>query len=399
MDDKTVYALRVQKQWFSKLQVVVVTFIYFIAIELISQIILLQTGDLYVHYNSDLNLHIQFALDGTGGYSLVTWVYQVLNSIFHNQISIAIFLICLIFLGIYVSSWYIKKTTKIDNWALCLIMGLLVYCSAALYMPSFNLYRYLGLCMAGVWHNSTLFGIKLMGVLQVYFFHKIAIRFQEERKTSTGELVCFALAGVLSAWLKPNLDLALYPALAIMLIIWFIQGRGQWLKPLVTIACTVIPTFFLLLWQSSVMFEGGAASSFAVSPFYFITQWTTNIPIAVLQSLAFPISVLILCWKYLIRLNKNCFVWIATLIAYLQYMFFIEPGSRIDDGNWTWGAHVMVFLLFLVSAEFLISNTKGLWNQRGWKKYWLVICYGLFLLHAWYGYEYLMYYFTTGNYI
>lgn len=399
MDDKTVHTFRVQKQWFSKLQVVVVALIYFIAIELISQIILLQTGDLYVQYNSDLNLHIQYALDGTGGYSLVTWGYQVLNSIFYNQISIAIFLICLIFLGIYVSSWYIKKATEIDNWSLCLLVGLLVYCSAALYMPSFHPYRYIGLCMAGVWHNSTLFGIKLVGVLQVYFFHKIAVRFQEERKTSKGELVCFALAGVLSAWLKPNLDLALYPALAIILIIWFMQGRGKWFKPLVTIACTVLPTFVVLLWQSSVTFDGGVSSSLAIKPFFIISQWVSNIPMAAIQSFAFPLTVLGLGWTQLKKMDSFSFVWLGSIIAYMQYALLIEPGERMMHGNWSWGIFVMVFLLFLVSAEFLISNTKRFWNEGGWKKYWMIICYGVFLLHAWYGYEYLIYYFTTGNYI
>ena len=398
-DEKWVYTLGIQKNLFSKLQTIVVAFVYFVAIELISQIILLQTGDLYIQYNSDLNLHIQNSLDGVGAYSLISEVYKVLTLIFHNQISIAIFLICLIFLGVYVTSWYIKKVAQIDNWSLCLLVGLFVYSSAALYVPSFNSYRYIGLYMAGVWHNSTLFGIKLVGVLQVFFLHKIAARFQLEHKTSIKVLVCVAFVGVLSAWLKPNLDLALYPALAIMLIIWFIQGRGKWFKPLVEIACTVIPTFAVLFWQSEVVFDGGVSSSFAIKPFFIMSQWVSNIPVAALQSFAFPLAVLVLGWTRLKKMDSFAFVWLGSIIAYMQYALLVEPGDRMMHGNWGWGILVMTFLLFLVSAECLLSNTKGLWNQRGWKKYWLVICYGLFLLHAWYGYEYLMYYFTTGNYI
>lgn len=55
---------------------------------------------------------------------------------------------------------------------------------------------------------------------------------------------------------------------------------------------------------------------------------------SVLQSIAFPLAVLLVGWRGFKRVDQYCLVWIATGFAYFQYLFLVETGSRMDHGNW-----------------------------------------------------------------
>lgn len=385
------------KKYHDKLWMVCVGFIYFMALELIGQVIIYQTNELGGKLGSDLIEHIRLAVEGTNTYSLLSGVYIALDFIFRNQISVAIFLICLIFSGILAGAWYLKKVSNTNNVYLCLLISLCAYCSAAIYLPCFNPDRYKGLLMSGIWHNSTTFAIKFIGIFQIYVFQKIAERFRKKHSIDVTELICFSVLGVISAGLKPNLDLALYPALAVILGIWCIQNNGRFLKELLLIAVTVLPTFFVLFIQSNILFNN-STSSFAVAPFYIIKLYVDNIPISIFQSFAFPIAVLMLAWNRFKKLDSYTFVWIASIIAYMQSVLFVETGIRKEAGNWLWGILVMMFFLFLINAEYLISNAKILWNGGGWKKIWLIVSGCFFVIHTYYGIEYLYYYLKTGIY-
>lgn len=353
----------------------------------------------------DLNAQVQVAIGPPGSvgsyvpvYSLYKYVFRFLNWIWPNDWIFVFFELGIVLAGCLVTGRYIHNFSFCKNPALTALFGLGLYCADPIFLPMFNPYRAMGLQAGGLWHNPTLLGIKLLGVVLLWLFARISP--QIARQAPGKLLACFAFAGLIATWIKPNLILCIYPALAVLLLIWLKQAGGRAFWRLAAFAATVLPSMGILLWQylltygeSSVQ-ESGIGILFG----YSITLFAENPVMSILQSMAFPLAVLAVCWRALKRLDSYCLAWIATGFAYLQYLFLIETGPRMTHGNWDWGVCVMAFLLFVVSFEELLRQMADQWNGNAWGKVWVCCCWGLLGWHVICGVIFLITNLTQGSY-
>lgn len=231
--------------------------------------------------------------------------------------------------------------------------------------------------MSGVWHNSSLVALKLTSLIMLFLFQSIAEKINQKQKIPHIELIIFAFAAMIGAWIKPNLVFVMYPALAVMIIIWFFKDKRLF-KQLLYLLLTIVPTLFILIIQTKIMFPDRIGEAIAIRPFmymnfhYNIHHYPTFLIfiLTVLQSFLFPLAALLLLWKYIKEMGNYTYVWIFAIISLLEAVLIVELGWRQYHGNWTWGAYAAMFLLFLVTIEYLVKYSAKLW--LGWgilKKY------------------------------
>lgn len=353
----------------------------------------------------DLWMQVRVAIGPADGlysfvptYSLYKYIFRFLHGLWAGDGVFVGFVLAVALAGALVTGAYLRAFTPCKNPALCAVLGLGLYCADPLFLPMLNPYRAMGVQAAGVWHNPTLLGIKLLGVILLWLLARIA---PEIGRKAPVKLLCgFALAGLTGTWIKPNLALCLYPALAVVLLIWLGQKGMKIFWRLAAFAAALLPSFGILLWQYLLTYGESSAqgSGLGVSFGYSIRLFAEHPAASVLQSLAFPLAVLALGWRALKRADQYCFAWIAAGFGYLEYLFLIETGPRMDHGNWDWGAIVMVFLLFVVSLEELLRRTEGQWRKGARGRAWVCGCWGLLGWHVICGVNFLFQYLIQGSY-
>ena len=375
-----------------------IALLFFYSIEIISQIIIYQIDEFKVKVwtYSDLPTHIHMSITGHERYSLLYIFFGMLYKIFPHQVSIAVCILIIIGITIYLAGRYLYKNTNLNNYSLCLILALFAYIEAAVYILPLSPNRHLGLYMSGVWHNSSLIALKLTCLIMFFLFKSIAEKINQKQKIPYSEFIIFSLAAMIGAWIKPNLVFVMYPTLAVMIIIWFFKDKTIF-RQLIYLSLTIIPTLFILIMQTKIMFPDRAGEAIAIRPFmymnthYNIHHYTSILVFlsTVLQSFLFPLAALPLLWKHIKEMGNYTYVWIFAVVGLLEAVLIVELGWRQSHGNWIWGAYAAMFLLFLVSIEYLVKYSAKLWHEGYLKKIWLIICYILFVLQAIYGYDYM----------
>lgn len=356
--------------------------------------------------SGDLWAQIHVAIDPPGSvdsfvpvYSLYRYIFRFLHWVWPNNWTYALFVLVVALAGCLVTGAYLRAFTLCKNPALCMLFGLGLYCADPIFLPMLNPWRVMGLQTGGLWHNPTLLGIKLMGIVLLWLFARIAPRI--DTKAPAGLLCGFALAGMIGTWIKPNLVLCFYPALAIVLLIWLRQKRMKAFWRLAALAVTVLPSMGVLLWQYLLTYGESSVqeSGFGILFGFNISLFAERPVASVLQSLAFPLAVLMVCWRSFKRVDQYCLVWIATGVGYLQYLFLVETGPRLTHGNWNWGVYVMVFLLFVVSFEELQCQMQEQWRKSFQGRVWVCTCWGLLSWHVACGIVYLFAFLLQGTFV
>lgn len=376
-------------------------FIIFIVyvIELISQVIIYQIGEFKFYLiPSDLKTHIYMSVTGHEKYSLLFITFGYIFQIFHNQVSIAVFIILIIFATIYLSAYYLNNNTDIKSIYICLIFAILIYIESAIYIPELSDKRHLGLFASGVWHNSSLLAMKLMAIIFLMLIANILNKLNNNIPLKISDYLIFTFTAFISTWIKPNLTFVIYPALCIISIILFIKNKKLF-KELFLLLMTFLPSIAILYTQSKIMYSNGNTNEvIGFSPFFFINHHynINNLPILLVfltvtfQSFLFPISALMLLYNKLKHVSTYLFVWIASIISVIQAIVLIETGWRKTHGNWTWAAYTITFLLFLVTTKELVNITPDIWkNGTLIKKILLIFVYITLLVHIVYGFMYM----------
>ena len=226
-------------------------------------------------------------------YSLYKYIFSFLHWAWPGDLVFVIFVLTVALAGCLITGAYLRTFTFCKNPAVWLLLGMGIYCADPLFLPMINPYRAMGMQTAGVWHNPTLLGIKLLGVICCGFLH--GSRCRSKKKLPVGLLCGFAAAGLIATWIKPNLILCIYPALAVILLIWLGQkgcknifgGWRRWLRP----CC---PAWVFFLWQYLLTYGESSAQNSGIGVMfgYGIRLFNEHPAVSVVQSMAFPLAVL-----------------------------------------------------------------------------------------------------------
>jgi hypothetical protein len=269
---------------------------------------------------------------------------------------------------------------KQKNYAFLLIIVLLIVGPVSLFTWP-NLY--LGYIGINVYHNPT---VTLAKPLSIALFWMVleTLKPCNHDKEKLFFIRLFTLTTA-SLFAKPSYIICLVPALIIY--IFFDLTNKQHTKKFNIVSGVFIPAVLVLSWQyrwaygsNSIMREDSKviwAPLAVMSYFSDISPSALELSVGLrlILSTLFPLSVYILNWR---NANKNIdlnLAWLTFLISAVYSYFLAESGARMYHGNFTWSSQICLFILFLASAKFLL--TQGMRKSVSF-----VTCCSTFGLHA-----------------
>lgn len=242
-------------------------------------------------------------------------------------------------------------------WGSCLMIV------GPLYLPAFNPDYLLGQGSGNAWHNPTNIAVKGFTIL----CFALIVQLLDSRKSIREERKTYILLSILlfcSALAKPSFLQGMIPGLGLYFIIRLIRSRKDFLK-YCSIAGTFIPAAGLLLFQLTFSFftdtaihsKGGIGIEFGRC----LKLFTPNLFISFLLAFAFPLFVLALDFRNLIKKTAVQAAICYELCAWAESAFLYEVGERERHGNWIWGSYLSMFIVWMLFAfeyfDLISDNT------------------------------------------
>jgi hypothetical protein len=239
---------------------------------------------------------------------------------------------------------------------------------------------YIGQISANVWHNSTLIFAMPFSLLAFM----AAVRLVE--RPSHLRAVVFGLAMAVSTSAKPNLTLALLPVVCVWLVLRRPDGAGsaRWVG-LVHAVVAGFPSAALLLYQYTHTFGAGGArgTRTVLAPLANWEMLSPDVLVSAVVSVAGPAVALAVLPRASRHRPEVVLAWSAFALAALQMALLAETspeGVVLKDGNFFWGAHAAIFLVFLVTTTELCASVRP--GVTGLRRAGAVVAAVLLVLHA-----------------
>ena len=124
-----------------------------------------------------------------------------------------------------------------------------------------------------------------------------------------------------------------------MIIIWIFKDKSLF-KQLLYLSLTIIPTLFILIIQTKIMFPDRTGEALAIRPFIYMNfhynmhHYPTILVFisTVIQSFLFPLAALPLLWKHIKEMGNYTYVWVFAVVALLEAVLVVELGWRQYHG-------------------------------------------------------------------
>ena len=232
---------------------------------------------------------------------------------------------------------------------------------------------YNGYFVPTAYHNPTQQLNKLFA-LWIYVVYRW--NFLGSRPATVSSALVLAALCILSALAKPSFLIAFLPAAALyaMYDLW----RRQWRQALLCLAGIGIPSALTMVWQMG-MTDAGQGLDVSFRPFAVFSASETLYKLP--ASLAFPLIVAAgALWTRTTDAGLR-FIWVFTGIALAVTLGLAEGGHRVDHGNFAWTGQTAVFLMYVESLLFMLTQTKHAWTRAAWALFAVHVVCGLF----WYG--------------
>jgi len=228
-------------------------------------------------------------------------------------------------------------------------------------------------------HNPTVIAGRALAILQVLAIDRYLLR------STSGGWIALPLLTVLSSWAKPNFNLCLVPALAILLLpsLKSAEGRQSLLRPILLF---FVPAFGALSLQYLVVYgQATAPSSVIWAPFAVALSSGQHPWRDLALSCLFPALALALhpCW---LRNSAAIRLAVAVFLSSCFYTYFLaESGPRFTHGNFWWGSQISLLILTLItlahfSAIYLSPPRVAARKHNSWRFYLLLGAIGLHLV-------------------
>lgn len=272
-----------------------------------------------------------------------------------------------------------------------LFVSLMLILVAPLYCPFFNLKLYLGQGSPNTWHSPTQIAYRPFILLT---FHLFPLLFNSKIKRKTIYCILASIMLLIATFIKPNFALFFLPAAGIYLLLHHTRN----IRAYAMYAAMIVPTIILLVIQCVSTFGDDKAAGIEMGFFKIWTQRTSNVPISVLLTIAFPLSILIFCPRKALKDRHLLLAWLCYGIAFCQRGFLYESGWRIYHGNFGWGYNLALFLLFIYSMALLLKWFKQADCQKWTERMKLIIATSIFSLHTVSGAYYICKYLSGHGY-
>jgi hypothetical protein len=227
---------------------------------------------------------------------------------------------------------------------------------------------YWGYFLPNIHMNPTLTALKPFALLVFPF----AVAALAGRWRGALPALLAAMLTVLGMLGKPNYAMALLPALGLIGLYRLVRREPLNWPLLLSIGLPAVALLggqYLLYNNSTV--GGLSGGSMVFSPFaQYIERGTTGLPFKLVLSVIFPLAVTIAYWRDARRDLALILAWLTFAVGVFIAYSFVES-ARILDGNFIWGAHISVTVLFATMTTFYLRRiyTPGAgfqFDRAGW---------------------------------
>lgn len=341
----------------------------------------------YLFYNqainkfpSDLIAHIEAALESDGlegQYTITKPIYKFIYNYLGGNLGIAIMLSVTTIATIVVTEKMLKYYVKDEKESKLYMYAIILNFVIAIFIPFISKNWNVGFQEPTEWHNSTYTIMKFLGIIAVLVYFKISKDYIE--KISFKDWLTFAILLTLINLVKPNFIIAFAPAMLIFLIIDFFRNikNKKAIFNIIIFGSAVLVSLTVLVYQSVVLYGEDPESGIAIGFMKLLKQYNDYPILSLLQSIAFPLFILVTNFKTIIKDRKYSFVWTMNTVAFCEYLFLTETGPRSGDGNFDWGYSFSLMLVFTCSVA-LLDKIK---NEKTKSKLYIIVAYILLLLH------------------
>ena len=250
-----------------------------------------------------------------------------------------------------------------------LVMAVLIASHIFLFTIDSNVYR--GYFVPTAYHNPTQQLNKLFA-LWIYFVY--GRHFLRTDHAASSSVPLLAVLCVLSAVAKPSFLIAFLPAAALFAASDLAHRR--WRQALLCLAGIGIPSALTLLWQTQFSADAGQGVEVALKPFVIFSAGETLYKLP--ASLAFPLVVAVAAWWTRTSDVWLRFVWTLTGIALFVTLFVVESGQRMMHGNFAWTGQTAVFLVYVESLLFALTQLDRPWTRAAWFLFGIHVLCGIY---------------------
>lgn len=254
--------------------------------------------------------------------------------------------------------WIGKGDRKNWDWLRAGVAISLTFVAPVMILALIDGYYYYGYIGLANYHNPTIHLLKPFALLSfMYASRAVSGQFSKWRSVA---LAAFLM--ILSAWIKPNYTLAILPALFLVIGIRMWQGiRVDWKMMLLGF---YLPGLLSLGIQWLITYYyGDPGAGIIFAPFLVEGAYSRYLALKFLLSILFPLTILIIARRSLLKDSNLLVGWTGFLMGAAQFYLLAEGGERIYHANFSWSAQITLFLLFVVSARWLMREgilSKGL---------------------------------------
>lgn len=227
----------------------------------------------------------------------------------------------------------------------------------------------LGYIPVNTWHNSTT--IALMPVALLAFFKSYDFIVSKPDSFFNKEAAALMLLTVLSVLIKPSFFFVLVTAFPLF---FFLNHR--FCRSLVAVILICMAGMAALLLIKHYVYSG-SGSQVVIKPFEAWKIWSTNIPLSLLASIAFPVTVLLLYSRKIIKDKLMQYAWLSFVSGLVVYILLNESGERAIHGNFSWQTIVFNFILFLSTIIFLLKQKTDLKSKMAFTVFAIHVAAGI----------------------
>jgi hypothetical protein len=204
-------------------------------------------------------------------------------------------------------------------------------------------FGYIGLAS---YHNPTIHLLRPFALVSFIF----AIRALDTPRSPLWMVFSSALIIAISALIKPNYALCILPALGLFAGAGWLQKRlVDWRMLLGGFA---VPACLVLAVQGIVTYSDGGSIIFL--PFAVEAGYSGYLVGKFLLSVVFPLAITAVYARKAARNPEMLLAWAVFVVGALQMYLLAESGDRLAHGNFRWSGQIGLFLLFAVTARFIL---------------------------------------------
>ncbi len=354
--------------------------------------------------DNDFSLHIYFALDMLGGrpvpaYTLAHSLWQMLligawwlsrSRIDFYEGAIAFQVLSSVASALVLYFWYGLLPNRPSPWLRVFLAISLVLVAPVILPALLDGSHYFGYIGLANYHNPTVHMLRPFALL-LFILAMEALA----RPRHSGWITVLA-AGLmaLATFLKPSYTVTLLPALGLLVLFWLYRRRPvDWRLLILGLG---LPAALVLAAQYWYTYASGEADSAIVwMPFAAAGSMSGYLALKFLLSILFPLAVALISFRSVRRDPAMGLAWLSFAAGAAQYYLLAESGSRLQHGNFLWGAQISLFVLFAACTRFLIGQNVG-WKH--WTRPASLSQSSFYLLHLAAGIAYYIYCLTSPHY-